>query len=95
MSDRITYLEQRVEKLETAISQLVALPEKIDMLIDIQNDIKNQNQMYASKELCNQKHENIQNDVKELKEFRKWVYISIIGCTFTVILELIKFMGAK
>ena len=91
-------LESRVDKLEEKVEDLSVLPAKLDILIELQQE-NNRNQKeltkhigetYVSKELCAEKHKNLNEATAELKDFRKWVYASLISGLCVVVLELSK-----
>lgn len=101
--ENIAHLEQRVEKLEDSMKSLASLPDKFDMLIQLQRESnadtkelsKHITDSYVSKEFCSERHKSIESDNKDNKDFRKWVYVSLIVGAFTIILELAKYVGGK
>ena len=94
----IEHLEVRVGKLEDSMKSLASLPDKFDMLIELTKQsnadskelAKHFNENYANKELCVERHKTINASIQEDKDFRKWVYASLIIGAFTVIMELAK-----
>jgi hypothetical protein len=96
--NRIEHLESRVEKLEDGQKALAVLPTQLEMLIKLQQE-SNQatkelsmhiTETYASKELCAEKHKVINEFIQEFKEFRKWVFSSIILGLFDLLLKFYK-----
>ena len=91
-------LEQRVDKLEDRVEDLSVIPMKLDLLIELQQESnRNQKEMtahigetYASKELCAEKHRNLEEVAAEFRDFRKWVYMSLVTGLSVIVLEVSK-----
>jgi len=101
--ESLTHLEQRVERLEDSMKSLASLPAQFEILIGLQREAnadskeltKHITETYASKELCAERHKNINDDAQDNKDFRKWVYGSLVVGAGTVIMELTKYIGGK
>lgn len=101
--ENIAHLEQRVEKLEDSMKSLASLPDKFDMLIQLQRESnadtkelsKHITDSYVSKEFCTERHKAIDSDIKDHKDFRKWVYGSLVSAAFVIIFELAKYIGGR
>ncbi len=102
-TDRIDHIESRVEKLEDGQKALLVLPAQLEMLIELQREANKDTkelashitEAYASKELCTEKHKSISESIAELKDFKKYVYGSLITGAAVIILELLKYLGGK
>ncbi len=85
-------LESRVDKLEEKVEDLSVIPMKLDILIGLQQE-NNRTQRelsahigetYVTKDLCTAKHESIIDFIAEFKDFRKYIYASIIAGLFSI-----------
>ncbi|WP_371380755.1 hypothetical protein [Sporomusa aerivorans] len=102
--DKIEHLESRVDKLEDDIRPLLSLPTQMNMLIDVQKQtnesIKETNASikdlsthistnYVQEKICSERCGIFKDDLKDLKDFRKWVYGAIIVGLFNVSLKFV------
>lgn len=96
-NDEVT--RKNTEDISAINAQLTGLSIEIKNVTTILNEIKealrDMGKTYVSKDMCSLCHVQVSKDIQDSKDFRKWVYGSLVVGAGTVIIELAKYIGGR
>ena len=90
-------IKRNTEDISVLYKLLNGLPQKVENMIDILREIKEQNQKidekYVSKEVLNVIVDNLEEKLEKLQKFQIWVYLSIISGAGAFIMFLLNLVS--
>ena len=90
-------IKRNTEDISVLYKLLNGLPQKVENMIDILREIKEQNQKidekYISKEVLNVITNNINEKIDKLQKFQIWVYVSLISGAGAFIMFLLNLVS--